>query len=96
MTAVGLLSVDLHIPESRSLKAKRKVIQSLIAKLRQRFNVAVAEVEFQDKWQRCKLGVSAVSNEGGHVDEQLRAVLDLIEDLAIGRAVILDYEIEIL
>jgi uncharacterized protein YlxP (DUF503 family) len=96
MTAVGLLSVDLHIPESRSLKAKRKVVQSIITKLRQRFNVAVAEVEFQDKWQRCKLGVSTVSNEGSHVDEQLRAVLGSIEDMAIGRAVILDFEIEIL
>jgi uncharacterized protein YlxP (DUF503 family) len=96
MTAVGLLSVDLHIPESRSLKAKRKVVQSIITKLRQRFNVAVAEVEFQDKWQRCKLGVSTVSNEGSHVDEQLRTVLGSIEDMAIGRAVILDFEIEIL
>jgi uncharacterized protein YlxP (DUF503 family) len=96
MTAVGLLSVDLHIPESRSLKAKRKVVQSIITKLRQRFNVAVAEVEFQDKWQRCKLGVITVSNEGSHVDEQLRTVLGSIEDMAIGRAVILDFEIEIL
>ncbi|MBT3350598.1 MAG: DUF503 domain-containing protein [Nitrospinaceae bacterium] len=96
MTAVGLLSVDLHIPESRSLKAKRKVVQSIIAKLRQRFNVAVAEVEFQDKWQRCKLGVSAVSNSGSHVDEQLRSALDSIEDMVMGRAVILDYDIEIL
>jgi len=96
MTAVGLLSVDLHIPESRSLKAKRKVVQSIITKLRQRFNVAVAEVEFHDKWQRCKLGVSTVSNEGSHVDEQLRTVLGSIEDMAIGRAVILDFEIEIL
>lgn len=96
MTAVGLLTVDLHIPESRSLKAKRKVVQSIVARVRQRFNVAVAEVEFQDKWQRCKLGVSAVSNDAGHVDEQLRKALAFIEEMALGRAVILDYDIEVL
>ncbi len=94
MTAVGLLTVDLQIPGSRSLKNKRKVVSSITSKLRHRFNVAVAEVDFQDKWQRCRVGVSAVSNDARHVDSQLRKVLDVIEGM--GLAVILDFEIEIL
>lgn len=94
MTAVGLMTVDLQIPGSRSLKSKRKVISSLIAKLRQRFNVSVAEVDFQDKWQRCRVGVSAVSNDTRHVDSQLRKALDAIEGMGI--VVIIDFQIEIL
>jgi uncharacterized protein YlxP (DUF503 family) len=94
MIAVGLLTVDLQIPASRSLKSKRKVVSSITAKLRQRFNVAVAEVEFQDKWQRCRIGVSAISNDGQVVENQLRKVLDMIE--GTGLAVVLDSEFEIL
>jgi uncharacterized protein YlxP (DUF503 family) len=94
MIAVGLLTVDLQIPASRSLKSKRKVVTSITAKLRQRFNVAVAEVEFQDKWQRCRIGVSAISNDGQVVENQLRKVLDMIE--GTGLAIVLDSEFEIL
>ena len=94
MIAVGLLTVDLQIPASRSLKSKRKVVSSITAKVRQRFNVAVAEVDFQDKWQRCRIGVSAISNDGHVVENQLRAVLDMIE--GTGLAVVLDVEFEIL
>ena len=94
MTAVGLMTVDLQIPGSSSLKSKRKVVSSLTARLRQRFNVAVAEVDFQDKWQRCRIGVCAVSNDARHVDSQLRKTLDAID--AMGQAVILDFDIEIL
>ncbi len=94
MIAVGLLTVDLQIPASRSLKSKRKVVSSITAKLRQRFNVAVAEVDFQDKWQRCRIGVSAISNDGQVVENQLRAALEMIE--GTGLVVVLDSEFEIL
>jgi uncharacterized protein YlxP (DUF503 family) len=94
MTAVGLLTVDLQIPGSRSLKSKRKVVSSITARLRQRFNVAVAEVEFQDKWQRCRIGVSTLSNDARLVESQLRKALDAIEGM--GLAVILDFEFELL
>lgn len=93
MTAVGLLTVDLQIPGSRSLKSKRKVVSSITSRLRQRFNVAVAEVDFQDKWQRCRIGVSAVANEGRVVESQLRKVADAIDEM--GLAVILDCEFEL-
>ena len=94
MIAVGLLTVDLQIPASRSLKSKRKVVSSITSKLRQRYNVAVAEVDFQDKWQRCRIGVSAISNDSRVVENQLRKALDMIE--GTGLVVILDSEFEIL
>ncbi|MDA1000631.1 MAG: DUF503 domain-containing protein [bacterium] len=93
MTAVGLLTVDLQIHDSQSLKSKRKVVKSIIARLRNRFNVAVAEVDYQDKWQLCRLGVSAVSNEGRMTERQLRKVLDAIEGM--GMAIIVDFQIEV-
>ena len=93
MPAVGLLTIDVQIPECRSLKAKRKVVQSVTARLRQRFNVSVAEVDFQDKWQRCRLGVSVVSNDARFVDSQLRKALNCVEGM--GLAVLLDFDIEI-
>lgn len=94
MIAVGLLTVDLQIPTSRSLKNKRKVVSSITARLRQRFNVAVAEVDYLDKWQRCRIGVSAVSNDSQVVENQLRKALEMIENM--GLAVVLDAEFEIL
>lgn len=60
---VGLLTLDLHIPEANSLKSKRMVIKSLIDKIKNRFNVSVAEVDAQNLWQRSVIGIAYVSNE---------------------------------
>ncbi|MCE2451954.1 MAG: DUF503 domain-containing protein [Nitrospinae bacterium] len=94
MPVVGLLNIDVQIPECRSLKAKRKIVQSITTRLRQRFNVSVAEVDFQDKWQRCRIGVSIVSNDSRFVDSQLRKVLNCLEGM--GLANVLDFDIEII
>lgn len=94
MATLGLLTVDLQIHESDSLKAKRKIVQSITSRLRQRFNVSVAELDFQDKWQLCRIGVGAVGNDGRMLDSRLRKALDAIEGM--GLAVIADFTIEIL
>ena len=60
---VGLLTLDLHIPESNSLKSKRMVIKSLVQKIKNKFNVSVAEVDAQNLWQRSVIGIAYVSNE---------------------------------
>ena len=60
---VGLLTLDLHIPESNSLKSKRMVIKSLIDRIKNKFNVSVAEVDAQNLWQRSVIGIAYVSNE---------------------------------
>ena len=73
---VGLLTLELHIPDAQSLKDKRQVIRSLKDKLRREFNVAVAELDHHDLWQRSVVGVVTLSNEERHVQESLQKVLD--------------------
>jgi uncharacterized protein len=73
---VGLLTLELHIPDAQSLKDKRQVLRSLKDKLRRDFNVAVAELEHHDAWQRSVVGIVTISNEEKHVRETLQKVLD--------------------
>jgi uncharacterized protein YlxP (DUF503 family) len=78
---VGLLTLELHIPDAQSLKDKRQVLRSLKDKLRREFNVAVAELEHHDAWQRSVIGVVTLSNEEKHVREMLQKVLDRADDI---------------
>jgi uncharacterized protein YlxP (DUF503 family) len=76
---IGLLRVEVHYPESGSLKSKRHILKSLTDRLRKRFNVSVAEVECQDLWQRSVLAVVTVNTDRPHADAALSKVLDLME-----------------
>jgi uncharacterized protein YlxP (DUF503 family) len=69
---VGLLTLELHIADAQSLKDKRQVLRSLKDRLRAHFNVAVAELDFEDTWQRSVVGVVTLSNEEHHVEEALQ------------------------
>ncbi len=80
---VGLLSIELYLPGSQSLKEKRMVLRRLKDRLA-KFNVAVAEVEHQALWQRAGLGVVTISNAKAPVDRELAAVVDEIERLEPG------------
>jgi hypothetical protein len=82
--AVGLLTLEIHIPDSRSLKDKRQVLRSLKDRLRGRFNVAVAELDHQESWQRAQVGIVSLSNDPAHLEQSLRAVLKEAEEL-LGR-----------
>jgi len=73
---VGLLTLELHIADAQSLKDKRQVLRSLKDKLRGKFNVAVAELDHQDAWQRSVVGVVTLANEEKYVREVLQKVLD--------------------
>lgn len=75
---VGLLSVELFLPDAQSLKDKRMTLRSVKDRLK-KLNVAVAEVDHQDVWQRSSLAVVAVGNARGHVDETMAAALEEIE-----------------
>ena len=92
---VGICSVTLRLPENHSLKGKRKVAHSLISRVRNRFNVAVAEVDDNDLWQRLTLGISYVSNNGRHANEVISKVVEYIQQIR-GDAEVLDYEVEML
>ncbi len=73
---VGLLTLELYIPDAQSLKDKRQVLRSLKDRLRREFNVAVAELDHHDMWQRSVVGIVTLSNEEKHVAEVLQKVLD--------------------
>jgi uncharacterized protein len=73
--AVGLLTLELHIAEAHSLKDKRQILRSLKDRLREHFNVAVAELDFEDTWQRSVIGVVTLANKEHHVKESLQKVL---------------------
>jgi uncharacterized protein YlxP (DUF503 family) len=84
---VGLLTLELHIQHAQSLKDKRQVLRSLKDRLRAKFNVAVAELEHHDKWQRSVVGVVTLSAEEQHVEESLQQVL-AEADLILGPVLI--------
>ncbi len=71
---IGLLILDLHLPGARSLKDKRQVLRSLEARVRNHFNVSLAEVEHQDLWQRSRLAVVSVNTDRDHLEQTLLAV----------------------
>jgi uncharacterized protein YlxP (DUF503 family) len=84
--------VQIFLPESRSLKDKRQVLNSLKERIHNRFGVSIAEVEHNELWQRATLGVAVVSNAMEHANEVLSKTVNFIEqDL---RVQVLDYFIE--
>jgi uncharacterized protein YlxP (DUF503 family) len=91
---VGLLSVELFLPYSSSLKEKRLVIKSIKDKVRHKFNVSIAEVDYQDKWQRAKFGVVQVGNDYGFIEKNMNAIFKLIE--SNGTAEITQHSLEYL
>lgn len=70
----AVVRYDLHVPQSRSLKAKRAVVKPLVEGSRHRFAVSVAEVGYQDQWQRSAIAVAAVASSGRHLDDILDSV----------------------
>ncbi len=91
MAAVALLSVEIHVPESRSLKDKRAVVRSVKDRLR-RLNVSVAEVDHQTLRQRCRLAIAATGATNVDVEQLLGTALDEIERRDPG--LIIDTQIE--
>jgi uncharacterized protein YlxP (DUF503 family) len=78
---VGAMEVELHVHASRSLKEKRSVIRSIVSRVKNEFNVAVAEVGGQDTWQWAVLGMAAVGHDATSVRAILERVVDFIESL---------------
>ena len=73
MPSIGVLTLELRLEESHSLKEKRHVVQSLKDRLRNRFNVAVAEIDYQDTWQRSVIAAVTVSSDRTHAEKVLRS-----------------------
>ncbi len=92
---VGICKIRLRLPENQSLKGKRRVLKSITARLKNKFNVSVAEVDDQDLWQLATLGICCVSNDQRFTNEVLSKVVDFITGSGFD-VEILGYEIEIL
>ncbi len=91
---VGAALVELHVHGSHSLKEKRGVVRSIVQRVRNRFNVSVAEVGGQDTWQRAVIGIVTV----GHGATGVRAVLDRVVEFVenVGLAEVTNSDVEIL
>jgi uncharacterized protein YlxP (DUF503 family) len=90
---VGTLMIEFYLHENRSLKGKRKIVKSLIDKVKHRFNVSVAEIGSNDMWQKIEVGISTVGNDRRHIDSSLGTILGYIESLYL--AEIVDTKMEI-
>lgn len=91
---VGICTVRLRIASNHSLKGKRRVLKTVIDRVKNRFNVSIAEVDHQDLWQRAELGIAVVTNDKNHAHRTLSSVVKFIEEMHL--AELFDYEIEIL
>lgn len=95
MYAIGVATIELHIPGNGSLKGKRAVVRPIIARLRNDFNVSVAEVGNQDAYQSAIIAVSCVSPDASYAHALLMKVIEAIETMRHDAEVV-DYTIEIL
>ena len=85
----------MFLPDSQSLKAKRQIARSVVARIRNQFNVTVAEADDNDLWQRLTLGVCCLSNDTKHANEILSNVVAYVEE-SRDDLELLDYETEII
>jgi hypothetical protein len=91
---VGVCKVRLHLPENHSLKDKRRMLSSIVTRVKSNYNVSIAEVGDQDVWQSAILGVVCVSNSAHQTSEILLKVVNFIRQSKFAIEM-LDYEIEI-
>ena len=90
---LGAARVELRVHGSRSLKEKRGVVRSITRRVRNRFNVAISEVEGQDTWQCAVLGIATTGNDAEVVRGRLEKTIDFVEGLMLAEVV--DQEIEV-
>jgi hypothetical protein len=78
---VGVLRLELFLPENHSLKGKRGVLKTIKARVANKFNVSIGECGDNDLWQKAVLGIAQVGSETAHVDAALRQVVSFIDDM---------------
>lgn len=85
--------MKLFIHQSRSLKAKRQVVKSILGRCRGKFDISIAEVDNQDKWQLCSLGFAVVSNDADHADQMIQTIFGFVEGLHLAEVIDSRYEV---
>lgn len=91
---IGILKLVIFIQDSSSLKEKRMVLHSLKAKLRNNFNVAIAQIDDEDKWQRATLAVVGVERDRKNMNSVLSRLVNFIEEF--NSISLIDYEMELM
>ena len=81
---IGCLVLEIYLPYSHSLKEKRKRLKGLQDRLKSRHNVAVSELDFQDKWQRSRIGMVTLNSQKSVVEKTLNQILRDIEETIDG------------
>jgi uncharacterized protein YlxP (DUF503 family) len=91
---IGILKLTLFIQESNSLKEKRMVLHSIKARLRNNFNVAVSQIDDEDKWQKTTLAVVGVEKNRNNMNSVLSNIVNFIEQ--VNSVDLIDYEMELI
>ncbi len=92
--AVGILTIEIFIPASLSLKEKKRTLNSLKERLRRTFNISIAEIGLHGKWQRSILAVANVNVNKKQAESQLNKIIDFIDKF--GKVQLLDCQTELL
>lgn len=77
---IGILTIEIMIYDSNSLKEKRMVIKSIKDKIKNKYNIAIAELDFIDKWQRSKIGIVTIGNEYSHIENSLQKIFNYLDN----------------
>jgi uncharacterized protein YlxP (DUF503 family) len=76
---IGVCTADLYLPTTQSLKDKRRIIKSIIEKIRAKFNVSISEVDYQDQWGKATLGIAIVTTDSAYAQQVLNAATKVID-----------------
>lgn len=81
---IGLLTLDIHLPYSHSLKEKRKRMLRVKDRLKNKYNVAFAELDFQDKWQRTRIGIVTLNSQKKIIEQMFQKITLEFQELIDG------------
>ena len=88
---IGLLALEIFLPYSQSLKDKRKVLNTLRGRIQSRFNAAFAELDYQDTWQRSRIGIVTLNSQKGFVDQVLQKICRDVEENLEGEIILSEF-----
>ena len=91
---IGVLRLDLRFCDCQSLKAKRGCLKKVISRVKNKFEVSIAEVGSQDLWQRTQIGIAVIGNDRGVLNTRLDHIINFVENM--GTAELLDHHIELI
>jgi len=91
---IGICRFELYLPACQSLKEKRSLVKSLIARIGNKFNASVSELEQNDLLQKALIGVAVISNSSSHANQMLSKIVELVQRET--ELVLMDYTLELL